>query len=43
MKPAAEKMKDKINNIKFNKPIFPIINNVTATEETRPEIFQKIC
>ena len=42
MKPAAEKMKDKINNITFNKPIFPIINNVTATEETRPEIIQKL-
>ena len=33
MKPAAENMKGKINNIKFNKPLFPIINNVTAKPE----------
>ena len=31
MKPAAQKMKGKIDNTKFNKPLFEIINNVTAT------------
>ena len=33
MKPAAEKMKEKISKIKFNNPIFEIINNVTAKPE----------
>ena len=33
MKPAAQKMKEKIDNTKFNKPLFEIINNVTAKEE----------
>jgi [acyl-carrier-protein] S-malonyltransferase len=33
MKPAAEIMKDKINKVKFNDPIFEIINNVTARVE----------
>ena len=33
MKDAAQKMKEKIENIKFNKPLFEIINNVTAKEE----------
>ena len=33
MKPAADKMKEKINNIKFNNPTIDIINNVTATPE----------
>ena len=36
MKPAADIMKDKINNTKFNKPLFEIINNVTANIETKP-------
>ena len=36
MKPAADKMKDKINNINFDKPIVNIINNVTAEIETDP-------
>ncbi len=33
MKPAATKMKDKINNTKFNIPFLKIINNVTASPE----------
>ena len=33
MKPAADKMKEKINIIKFNNPTIDIINNVTATSE----------
>jgi [acyl-carrier-protein] S-malonyltransferase len=36
MKPAADKMEDKINNINFEKPIVNIINNVTAEIETDP-------
>ena len=42
MKSAAEKMKDKINNISFIEPIIPIINNVTANEEKNPKIIQKL-
>ena len=30
MKPAAEKMREKINDTKFNKPSVPLIYNVTA-------------
>jgi len=30
MKPAADVMREKINNIKFNNPLLEIINNVTA-------------
>lgn len=37
MKPAAEKMKNKINNIKFSEPIFDIVTNVTAKPEKNPE------
>jgi [acyl-carrier-protein] S-malonyltransferase len=33
MKPAAEIMKNKINKVKFEDPIFEIINNVTARAE----------
>ena len=36
MKPAAQKMQEKIDNTKFNKPLFEIINNVTAKEENNP-------
>ena len=36
MKPAAEKMSKKINQISFNKPTFEIINNVTAKSEFDP-------
>ena len=30
MKPAAENMSDKINQINFKEPLFQIVNNVTA-------------
>jgi [acyl-carrier-protein] S-malonyltransferase len=36
MKPAAEIMRNKINNTKFNDTLFPIINNVTAEPENNP-------
>ena len=34
MKPAANIMEDKINNIEFKDPVYKIINNVTAKAET---------
>ena len=37
MKPAAEKMKEKINSIQFKKPEFKIVNNVTANVKNNPE------
>ncbi len=37
MKPAANKMKEKINKINFLQPKFEIINNVTANPETNPK------
>ena len=37
MKPAAEVMREKINNINFNVPKKKIINNVTANEEKNSE------
>ena len=37
MKPAAEAMKDKINNANFKKPLFEIVNNVTAKPEAEPK------
>ena len=37
MTKAAENMKDKINNIKFSKPSFQIINNVTAEPVSEPD------
>jgi len=36
MKPAAEIMEEKISKIKFNKPSFEIISNVTANVENNP-------
>tara|TARA_Y200000002_G_scaffold380520_1_gene392188 strand:- start:795 stop:1730 length:936 start_codon:yes stop_codon:yes gene_type:complete len=33
MKPAAKNMENKINNTKFEKPLFEIVNNVTANPE----------
>ena len=36
MKPAAKEMENKINNTKFEKPLFEIINNVTANSEINP-------
>jgi [acyl-carrier-protein] S-malonyltransferase len=37
MKPAADSMRDKINNTKFKKPSVEIINNVTANTEINPD------
>ena len=37
MKPAAEKMKDKINSINFEKPDIDLICNVTSERENQPE------
>ena len=42
MKPAAESMKDKIFNTKFNTPFLSIINNVTAKSENNPENIKKL-
>ena len=40
MKPAAKVMQEKINSTTFNKPKLEIINNVTATPETKPDIIK---
>ena len=37
MIPAAEKMREKIDKITFNKPIKNIVNNVTAQSESDPK------
>ena len=43
MKPAAEKMEEKINNTNFKNPSIEIINNVNAKPEIdNPEIIKKI-
>ena len=42
MKVAAQKMKEKIENIKFNKPLFEIINNVTAKVENDSNIIKTL-
>ena len=42
MSPAATKMKEKINSINFNKPIFEIICNVTSKPENNPENIKKL-
>ena len=42
MKPAADIMKDKIDITKFKKPLFKIINNVTANPETDSEIIKEL-
>ncbi len=42
MKPAAEQMKEKINNINFKQPSLEIINNVNAKAEKNPEIIKKL-
>tara|TARA_A100001011_G_C14237753_1_gene811837 strand:- start:298 stop:1236 length:939 start_codon:yes stop_codon:yes gene_type:complete len=42
MKPAAEKMKDKILSVEFKKPIFDIICNVTAKPENNSESIKKL-
>ena len=42
MKPASEKMKEKINNTKFKKLKFNVVHNVTAREESNLEIIKKM-
>ncbi len=42
MKPAANKMKEKINLINFVKPEFDIICNVTSKPENNPENIKKL-
>ena len=42
MKPAAEKMKEKINSINFNSPKVNIINNVTAKSAKESEMIKKL-
>ena len=42
MKPAAEIMKEKIDQIKFNRPSVQIINNVTATIENETSDIRKL-
>ena len=42
MKPAADVMRDKINNINFNNPSFEVVNNVTATPEKNSSIIKKL-
>ncbi len=42
MKPAALKMKEKIDSTKFNKPLFDIVNNVTANPENDQNIIKKL-
>tara|TARA_B100001057_G_scaffold496277_1_gene597311 strand:+ start:1970 stop:2911 length:942 start_codon:yes stop_codon:yes gene_type:complete len=42
MKPAADKMQKKIENIDFAKPLFQIVNNVTAEPENSPENIKRL-
>ena len=42
MKPAAEKMKNKIINTKFNKPNVKVFNNVNANIEGNPDSIKKL-
>ena len=42
MKPAADKMRDKINKINFQKPKHSILSNVTAKTERNPESIKKL-
>ena len=42
MNSAAEKMKEKINNVKFNKPKVKIISNVIARPEENPEKIKEL-
>jgi [acyl-carrier-protein] S-malonyltransferase len=42
MKPAAEIMKKKIDNVKFKNPSFEIVNNVTAKAERESNIIKKL-
>ena len=42
MKPAAVKMKEKINSVNFKKPLFDIICNVTSQPENNAENIKKL-
>ena len=42
MKPASEKMSEKINNTSFNNPLIEIINNVTATAIKDSNLIKKL-
>ena len=42
MNSAAEVMKDKINSVKFEKPHFDIVSNVTSNPENNPENIKKL-
>jgi|TARA_B110001452_G_scaffold48058_1_gene36733 [acyl-carrier-protein] S-malonyltransferase len=42
MQPAADIMSDKINNTKFNNPLYEIFNNVTAKPEKKFENLKKL-
>ena len=42
MKPAATKMKDKIDSVDFKKPIFDIVSNVTSKPENNPNDIKKL-
>ena len=42
MRPAAEKMREKIINTKFDKPKFMIVSNVEALPEQNPENIKKL-
>ena len=42
MKPAATKMKDKIDSVDFKKPIFDVVCNVTSKPENNPEDIKKL-
>ena len=42
MRPAAEVMKNKIDKIIFNNPLFKIMSNVTTKPETEPEVIKKL-
>ena len=42
MRPAADYMLDKINKIKFKKPKYEIISNVTAEPISDPEVIKSL-
>ena len=42
MKAAADRMKEKILSTKFNKPLFQVINNVSAKSESNPDLIKKL-
>ncbi len=42
MNPAANKMKNKILSVKFDKPVFDVVCNVTSKPENNPENIKKL-